>query len=332
MANWGIISTGNIAGVFASAINSTEGASLVAVGSRDAVKARTFAEKFSIPKAYGSYEELAKDKDVEVVYIATPMSCHFSDVLLCLKNNKHVLCEKSVTLNSDELKILIDVAKENKLFFMEAMWTKFLPAQNKAKEWINEGKIGDIKYLKADFCVNAGYNPESRLFKKELGGGAMLDLGVYCIAFACDFLGNEPKAISVLGNVGQTGVDFDSSVMLMYENNGACLNMGFSSSAKNTAVIFGEKGKITFDDCFMNTRTVKLFDSDGKQIDSFNGEYGGLGYEFEVREVESCLKNGDIQSSRNPLSDTLAVMNIMDTCRRQMGVKYDIENREACAD
>lgn len=332
MAKWGIISTGSIAGVFASALNNTNEANLVAVASRDLQKAKNFAQKHSISKAYGSYKELAQDDEVEVVYIATPMSCHYEDVLLCLNNNKHVLCEKAVTLNSTELQELISLAKEKNLFFMEAMWTKFLPAQNKSKEWINDGKIGDIKYLKVDFCVNAGFNPNSRLFNKNLGGGAMLDLGVYCVAFACDFLGHYPKEIITVGNVGQTGVDFDSTVILKYNDYGAALNMGFSSAANNTAVIIGEKGKITFDSCFMNTKTVKLFDNYGNLVDSFDAEYGGLGYEFEIKEVENCLKSGNIESVRNPLSETLAVMNIMDACREQMNVKYSCENREACAD
>lgn len=325
MAKWGILATGSIAGVFADAILRVDGAELEAVASRSAGKAKAFADKLGIKKAYASYEELVLDDEIDIVYIATPMSCHYENVKLCLNNGKHVLCEKAVTLNTAQLDELIALAKAKELFFMEAMWTKFLPAINKALVWVNEGKIGKIKYIKEDFCCNAGYDPQSRLFARELGGGAMLDLGVYAIAFTCEFLGYEPKNIMSVANIGETGTDFDSTVLLDYGENAASISMGFSTDADNIATVVGESGKIRFDACFMNTRTVCLFDKHGKLVERFEGDYQGLGYEFEIVEAESCLKAGVIQSKRNPLCQTRAVMKIMDECRCSWGVKYPCE-------
>ncbi len=325
MAKWGILATGNIAGVFAESILRAEDAELTAVASRNAVKAKAFAEKFGVKKAYGSYKELANDNEVEIIYIATPMSCHYENVKLCLERGKHVLCEKAITLNTNQLDDLIRLQKEKGLFFMEGMWTKFLPAQNMAVNWINQGKIGDIKYIKADFCINAGYNPDGRLFAKELGGGAMLDLGVYSVSFACDFLGYEPKKIMTVANIGETGVDFDSTVLLDFGNAAASLSMGFSSAADNTAVIIGDKGKICFDACFMNTRKIRLFDKFGKLLEEFEAEYDGWGYEFEITEAQNALKSGLKESQRNPLNHTRSVMKIMDECRKIWGVKYTCE-------
>lgn len=325
MVKWGIMATGNIAGVFAEAIIRSHNAELTAVASRDYSKAEAFADKFGISKAYGNYEGLATDKEVEIIYIATPMSCHYENVKLCLENGKNVLCEKAVTLNYEQLNELILLAKEKGLFFMEAMWTKFLPAQNKAVEWINQGKIGKIKYIKADFCINASYNPQGRLFSKELGGGAMLDLGVYAISFVCDFLGYEPEKIMTAANIGETGVDFDSTILLRFADAAASLNIGFSTSADNGAAIIGETGKIIFDSCFMNTKNIRLFDKYGKLSEEYKAEYEGWGYEFEIEEVQNSLRDNLKESRRNPLWQTSAVMKIMDECRKTWGVRYEGE-------
>ena len=173
---WGIIGTGKIAHTFAEAINNCEDCKLSAAASRTLQKAEAFAAKYGCDRAFGSYRELAECDDVDVVYIATPMSAHFHDALICLEHGKNVLCEKSVTLDSDQLRILLETAAANKLFFMEAMWMKCQPAYLKAKEWINSGRIGSVEYIKADFSNIVPFDAEDRLFRADCGGGALLDL------------------------------------------------------------------------------------------------------------------------------------------------------------
>lgn len=212
--NWGIMATGKIAHTFAKAVNFTEGAKLYACASRNAEKATEFAAQYGAEKSYGSYEELVADKDIDVIYIATPMSCHYENVKLCFEHGKNVLCEKSITINSVQLRELIGIAKEKKLFFMEAMWTKCLPAFRKAKEWVDEGRIGTIKAIRADFSNAVEFNPEDRLFRPELGGGALLDLSVYPLSFITSFLGFEPKEIHSAVNIDRLGVDMDEAVIM----------------------------------------------------------------------------------------------------------------------
>ena len=153
------------------------------------IKLGNFAQEYGFSKAYGSYSELAQDNNIDIVYIATPMASHFNDVMLCLENGRNVLCEKSVTLNSEQLEKIITKAKEKNLFFMEAMWTKCRPVFLKTMEWVKNNRIGDIKYIKADFSNNVKYNPDDRLFRADCGGGALLDLAVYPLSFAEAFLG-----------------------------------------------------------------------------------------------------------------------------------------------
>ena len=180
--NWGVIGTGKIAHTFSSALAKTENAVFYAVASRSLDKAEKFAGEFGFSKAYGSYLQLAQDNDIDIIYIATPMASHFNDVMTCLENGKNVLCEKSATLNSSQLEKILTKAKEKNLFFMEAMWTKCRPVFLKIREWIKDDKIGDIKYIKADFSNNVRYNPDDRLFRADCGGGALLDLAVYPIS------------------------------------------------------------------------------------------------------------------------------------------------------
>lgn len=325
--NWGILATGKIAETVAKAMKFMENSEennmeLLAAASRSSDKAENFAKRHGIKRAYSSYEELVSDPDIDVVYIATPMSCHFENTKLCLNAGKHVLCEKSVTLNASEFKELMDLAKEKKLFLMEAMWTKCQPAFRKAKEWVESGKIGKIKMIKADFSNAVPYDENDRLFIKELGGGAILDLGVYPITFVSAFLGTHPEEIHTYSHLGKTNVDFDDSIILKYKDAYGITFCGFDFEDENKAIIVGDKGRIVMGNWFHCTAETTLYDDMGNVLDKQVLPFKFNGYEYEIEEVNKCIREGRLESDIIPHSDTLDIMKIMETCLKQAGVKY----------
>lgn len=323
---WGIIATGKIAAKLAEAINYSENSEFYAVASRSTDKAKAFAEKFRAEKYYGNYEQLADDKDVDIIYIATPMAQHFENAKMCIEKGKNVLCEKTITLNCKQLDELITLAEKNNVFFMEAMWMKFIPAFRQAKKWVDSGKIGSVKLVRADLSSFCPFDPDDRLYANSLGGGSLLDLGVYPLTFACDFLGYEPKEIITSAYIGKSNVDYDASLLLCYENGSfADSQIGFDFMKENSACIIGEKGRITFGNWFFCTTDIKLYDELGNPTEQPSITHGCNGYEYEVQEVEYCLINGKKQSAVNPLWQTRAVLKIMDECRRQWSLKFDNE-------
>lgn len=327
ITNWGILATGKIARTFAKAVNSVKDAKLYACASRSAEKAKSFAAEFGAEKAYGSYEELAADPNIDIIYVASPMSCHYEHVMLCFEHGKNVLCEKSITLNASQFAELAGIAGAKKLFFMEAMWTKCLPAFLKAKEWFLQGKIGEIKAIRADFSNPVEFDPDDRLFRPDLGGGALLDLGVYPITFVTAFLGFEPSEIFSAENMGGLGVDMDETVIMKYGNAYASIVSGFDIENENRAVIVGDEGRIAFDPWFFCTDTVRLYDKENRLAEESVTPHLCNGYEYEIIEAQRCLSDGLIESPLNPLSDTLNVMKIMDGLRRDWGFCYPEERR-----
>ena len=287
--NWGIMATGKIAHTFAKAVNSVEGARVYACASRSVEKAEEFGRQYGAEKCYGSYDELAADDNIDVIYVASPMSCHYENVKLCFEHGRNVLCEKSITINAEQLRELIAIAKEKNLFFMEAMWTKCLPAFRKAKEWVDGGRIGKIKAIRADFSNSVDFDENDRLFRPELGGGALLDLSVYPLSFITSFLGFKPKKISSAVNIDKLGVDMDEAVIMQYENAYASFVSGFDIDNENRAVIVGTEGKIAFNPWFFCTDTVRLYDRNNKLVEESIIPHLCNGYEFEVMEVQSCL-------------------------------------------
>ncbi len=323
--NWGIMATGKIAHTFAKAVNYVPDAKLYACASRDAAKAENFAKGSGAEKFYGSYEELAADPDIDIIYVASPMSCHYENVKLCFEHGKNVLCEKSITINSEQLAELISIAKEKDLFFMEAMWTKCLPAFLKAKQWFSEGRIGEIKAIRADFSNPVEFDPQDRLFRPELGGGALLDLGVYPLSFITAFLGFEPEEINSSVNIGKLGVDMDEAVIMKYKNAYASFVAGFDIDNENRAVIVGTKGRIAFDPWFFCTSAVRLYDENNRLAEESVTPHLCNGYEFEIMEVQKCLADGLKESRLDPLSDTVSIMKIMDGLRASWDFRYSEE-------
>lgn len=322
---WGMIGTGRIARAFAEALKGTQGAELYAVGSRMAEKAAAFSGNYGFKKWYGSYDELIADKEVDVVYVATPMASHYHDCMNAILHGKNVLCEKTVTLNSAQLQKLLDAAKEKNVFFMEGMWMKCRPAYIKMKEWIEQGKIGEIKYVKAEFCNFVKHDPTDRLFRADCGGGALLDAGVYPLTLAADVLGT-PKEIISSANM-RDGVDMSNSLILRYENGAfASVDSGFEVALRNNAVISGTDGSVLLGDWFFLTNSVTLLDKEGETVEKFRAEERINGFEFEIEEVDRCLNEGLKESPLVPHSITMQVMRIMDKAREQWGMKFPDES------
>lgn len=314
---FGILATGRIARSFAEAVNYCEFAKIGAVASRNLSKAMEFAEKFNISHCYQGYEQLCNDKSIDVIYIATPTSCHYENVKMCLENGKNVVCEKAVTENSKQLEELIALAKEKNLFFMEAMWMKCRPAFLQALDWYRSGKIGNIKMIKADFSNIVTFDGEDRLFKKDLGASALLDLGVYSISLFTAFLGNYPKNIHSKLAYGRTGADFDGVVTLDYGENFATTVFGYDIENTNHCVIVGEKGRITFGNWFLCSGDVTLFDENVNVVEEKHFANDCNGYEYEVEEICSCINENRTESVLVPLEDTLCNMKIMEEVFRQ---------------
>lgn len=319
--NWGIMGTGRIARSFASALGSVETARACAVASRTPDKAAQFAEKFAFAKSYGSYYSLVTDPDIDIIYVATPMSCHYENAKLCLENGKNVLCEKTVTVTPEEARELVALARSKKLFFMEAMWTKFMPAYITAKQWATDGSIGQIQLVKAEFCNNLPFDAGDRLFRRDLGGGALLDLGVYPISLALDFLGHTPESVTSFARFGKTNVDYDASFLFKYKNAYAALSTGFDMYSINSADIVGTNGRVTLGDWFFTSTRVKMFDGNGKLVRDISSPHKHNGYEYEIMECNRALVQGETESKIHSLDDMMATMDIMDECRRQWNEK-----------
>lgn len=330
---WGILGAGGIANSFAAQVIQA-GGHIAAVGSRDLRKAQAFQAKFpSIHQAYGSYEELMKDPDIDVIYIATPHAQHHEWAIKCLQHNKPILVEKAFTQNYKQAKEILDLAREKNLFVMEAYWTRFLPHIRKVKELIEQGEIGDIVQIIADHGVCFPYDPEHRLYAPDLAGGALLDLGVYPISFVQFLLGN-PTRIIATGSATPTGVDSNGAAILEYENGrGALAILAFGSLASSpvTAVICGTKGRIEIHRQFYRPSDFTIYYNDGSTFKyvskTHESDKGGqFGMHFEAAEVQRCLLEGKVESSIMPWKDTLSVMSIMDEIRRQLNFTYSGED------
>ncbi|WP_407270456.1 Gfo/Idh/MocA family protein [Radiobacillus sp. PE A8.2] len=322
---WGIIGTGGISNTFAKDLAYAKNAALVAVGSRTNESAKKFADNFAISRSYGSYQELAEDPEVDAVYVGTPHPFHKENVLTCLRAGKAVLCEKSFAMNAQELEELISFAREKKLFLMEAMWTRFLPPIVKVREWIDSGKIGDVRLVKADFGFRAPWDPDWRLLNKNLGGGALLDAGIYPVSFASMILGSKPDNIASTAHIGETAVDEHFSVLLSYPSGKAAqLNGGIQLRLKNEAIIHGAEGYIVIPD-FIGAKSATLYNNSNEEIETFEDDRQAKGYAFEAEEVGRCLHEGALESSVISLNESYEIMKMMDEIRGQWGLSYPWE-------
>ena len=321
---WGIISTGSIAHKFAQGLAVLKDAELVAVGSRSKESADRFGEEFSVPHRHASYDALAQDPNVDVVYIGTPHPYHKDNTLLCLNNGKAVLCEKPFAINSAEVAEMVDCARDRELFLMEAMWTHYFPAMAKVRELIGEGAIGKVRLLEAKFCFRSGWNPEGRLLNPKLGGGGLLDVGVYTIALAHMIFDKSPVHITSIAHIGETGVDEQASMLLGYDD-GAIANLtcAVRTTTPHEAAIYGTDGWIEIPPLFWQPDRIILNSKDKEETITFDRL--GNGYSFEAVEVMTCLREGRLESGIVPLDRSIAIMDTMDKVRVQWGFKYPME-------
>ncbi len=325
MIRWGIISTGRIANEFAEALGHLPDAEIAAVGSRTIESARAFAEKHRARAAYASYEELVADPNVDVVYIGTPHSHHYDNMKLALNAGKPVLCEKAFTVNARQAAEVIALARQKKLFLMEGMWTRFIPAIVHARQLVQEGAIGDPKLVTAEFAFAGDYDPQHRLWNPELAGGSLLDVGVYVLAMASMVFG-RPQRVQTTVNMAPTGVDDRVGMLLSYTGGRmAVLACGTTTYSKLEAGLSGDKGFINIHAPFWKASKLTVGTYYKQESQTLDFPYPGNGLEFEAAEVHRCLNTGLLESPHMPLDETLAIMETMDGIRAEWGLKYPNE-------
>lgn len=322
---WGVLATGGIAARFTADVLTMPDAEVVAVGSRTPAAAKEFAERFGIPRAHGSWAELAADDGVDVVYVATPHSAHREAAGLCLEAGRAVLCEKAFTLDLRQARELVGLAKERDLFLMEAMWMYAHPLVRRLVELVRDGAIGEIRAVQADFSLGGDFPPGHRLLDPAQGGGALLDLGVYPVSFAQLLLG-EPSGVQATAVLSEQGVDLQTGMLLSWEGGAhALLHCGLTGAGRTGASVIGSRGRIEVPGGFFNPEGFVLHRAGAEPREFLAaGEEGGAGYVPEAAEVMRCLRAGEKESPLVPLDGTLAVMRTLDRVRELTGVVYEV--------
>ena len=319
---WGILGAGGIAATFVSDLLDND-FTVTAVGSRTQSKADEFASRFAIGTAHGSYAELVADPEVDVVYVATPHPFHHDDALLAIHAGKHVLVEKPFTLNQAEADEIRVAAADAGVIVLEAMWTRFLPHMVRIRELIAEGAIGEVTAVIADHTQSLPQNPEHRLQNPELGGGALLDLGIYPVSFAWDVLG-EPETIVALSSPTATGVDGRTSMIFGYASGAqAVLHTSLDAAGPNHASVVGTGGWIDVDRIFYNATDFTAYRTDGSVIEHWSNEVTSRGMQYQAWELERRAAGG--APSVLPIDETVAIMATLDEVRRQIGLRYPSE-------
>ncbi|WP_020097007.1 Gfo/Idh/MocA family protein [Microbacterium sp. 11MF] len=318
---WGILATGGIAHAFTADLK-TAGLTVTAVGSRRTESAQEFAAQYGIPRSYGSYDELVADPEVDIVYIATPHSHHLACAALALEHGKHVLIEKPLTLDADQAVAIRDLAADHGLLAMEAMWTRYLPHMVRLREVLAAGVIGEVRVLSADHTQNLPTDPDHRLNDLALGGGALLDLGIYPVSFAWDVLG-APAEILATAQLGETGADTDVAISVRHAAGGvSSLLTSMRGAGANAAQIVGTKGRIEIDGVFYAPTSFRVFDVDGALVEEFRTEIDGRGMQFQALYAERLIAEGRTDGDLLPIDESIAIMGTLDEIRRQIGVVY----------
>jgi dihydrodiol dehydrogenase / D-xylose 1-dehydrogenase (NADP) len=318
---WGILGTGKIAARFAADLQHAPGAVLAAVGSRSTETAEAFGRRLHIPHRHASYAALVNDPDVDVVYIATPHSLHLENARLALEAGKAVLCEKPFTLSAHQADELIALARQRGLFLMEAMWTRFLPAIVHLRQMLADGILGDVRLLAADFGVQFAFNPASRLFAPELGGGALLDLGVYPVSMASMVFG-PPASIASLATLGETGVDDQAGIIFRYaQGQLACLYAAMRVTTPTEATLTGTLGRLRIHAPMFRPERMTL-SLPGRKDKLIARHLKGIGLHYQATQVMHCLAEGKLESGIMPLDETRAIMETLDALRAQWGLRY----------
>lgn len=322
---WGILGPGNIAHKFAEGLKALPDAERAAVGSRDEARAAQFAKKHGFARSYGSYEALAEDPDVDIVYIATPHPMHKKESIRCLRAGKAVLCEKPFTVNRREAEAVFQAARAANRFCMEAMWTRFLPVMAQVRKWLEEGRIGEPRMVQADFGFRAELNEESRLFAPEYAGGGLLDVGVYCVSFASMVFGGPPDRVAGLAHLGETGVDEQGAYVLGYPGGRiAVLHSAVRTNTPQDALIMGTDGMIRVEPPFWRSSSAALA-VQGREPEHVSLPMIGNGYNYQAAASQDCMRAGRLECDIMPWAETLSIMDTLDRIRAEWGLQYPME-------
>jgi predicted dehydrogenase len=319
---WGFLSAGGIATAVADDFR-IAGITIQAVGARELSKANEFADKFGIPNRHQGYVALVNDPEVDVVYVSTPHPWHHQHALLALNAGKHVLLEKPFTINAREAQEIKDLAASKGLFVQEAMWSRFLPSMDAIFEVINSGILGEIRLVTADHSQYLPHIP--RLWEPELGGGALLDLGIYPVSFAVRVLG-FPKAFAARATLTSDRVDETTSMIFEYEGGAqASLTACMSAAGPVTAAVVGTFGRIEIDQTFYNQTSFRVYNQGGEVIQSYSEKIAGVGRQYQGLHLEKCVAAGLKESPVMSISESVEIMKLMDAIRAEIGVKYPTE-------
>jgi len=322
---WGILGTGWIATEFTQDLIAT-GMTVAAVGSRSQETADSFAEKFGIATAHPSYEALAADPDVDAIYISTPHPFHYDNAKLVLNAGKHALVEKAFTLNAAQAREIVELAASGNLVILEAMWTRWLPHMVRIREIISAGTLGEVRTVIADHNQRLSGDPAHRILNPDLGGGALLDLGIYPVSFAWDILG-KPSSVTVISTpVKSTGVDRQTAIVLGYDGGQqAVLHTALDTLGPNTATVIGTLGRIELDSVWYAATTFTVYDEHGEPIERFDSPVVSRGMQFEARALERIVASGALTGDELSPQETVAIMESLDEIRRQIGLVYPSE-------
>jgi len=321
---WGILGAGGIAHAFVSDLLAT-GQVVTAVGSRSLSSADLFASKYGIASAHASYEELCSDSGVDAVYIATPHPFHAANAMMALEAGKHVLVEKPFTMNAHEARAVVALARTKGLVALEAMWTRWLPHMVRLREIIAAGMIGDVRTLIADHTQKLPIDPKHRVNAAELGGGALLDLGIYPVSFAWDLFG-KPEGIVATSAFSETGVDRATSVILQHEGGRTAVTYSaLDSRGSNRAVVVGTEARIEIDPVWYTATSFTVLSADDRVLERFECPLVTRGMEYQARELERLVNEGKLTGTILPVEQTVAIMETLDEVRRQIGLRYPDE-------
>jgi predicted dehydrogenase len=310
MLNFGILGCGGISDRFCKVLNTEQGVAISAVAARDIDRAAAFKARHKAGRAC-TYDELVRDRGVDIVYIGTVHSHHYEQIKMCLENGRHVLCEKPMVLHGAQARECFALAKERNLLLMEAMWVRCNPCVREATHWVREGLIGEVKLVKADFCYASRYVPESRIYNPGLAGGALYDVGVYVIEFATGILGENPSQVTGALQYAPTGVDTVTSLSLGFPGGAvASLTCAVNVSVPSTALIYGTEGHIRLDD-FWKTHDATRYDNAGNITGSFHADFED-GFSFQIRHVVDLMNRGATESDLIPPEDTIVCADVFD--------------------
>lgn len=324
--NWAVVGTGNIVRKFITGLGRADGAVLRAVVSRSEERAQSFASEYGFGYGTSSYDAVLSDPDVDIVYIGTPHTSHMEYALRALEKGKAVLSEKPMTVSLAEGKKVIECARKNNTFFMEAMWTRFLPVMAKVREWLDDGLIGDVMLVESDFGSKEPVIPEWRLYNRNLGGGALLDVGVYPVAMAQMIFGLMPEKVVSSMYLGSTDVDEMTNIILDYgRGRSAVISTCVNCALDTVTRIYGTKGKIEIPDfVFARQASLTVY---GQYTYVSSPDFTGNGYNYEAEEVMRCVSLGLVESPVMTHSDSLSVLSVMDSARHQCGFFYPGEKQ-----